>query len=219
MGVIGCGVISRACARGILVNMPQAKRLYLYDIREESAKAFAEELAPEFPGLEMVICSDLKESVVDSDVISVAAAGPVPVVIDEAWLKPGCLFTATGHAEISDQCWQNNRVVFDYWPMHSVWYEEGRMHPDGIESTRDWAPSYQIFKLLQAGAVKEEDMISLSDVAVGKLAPRVSDEEKILFISGGLPVEDVSWGYTLYEEALKQGLGQELKLWDQAHWL
>ncbi|OUQ77057.1 tyramine oxidase subunit B [Flavonifractor sp. An100] len=219
LGVIGCGVISRACARGILVNMPQAKRLYLYDIREESAKAFAEELAPEFPGLEMVICSDLKESVVDSDVISVAAAGPVPVVIDEAWLKPGCLFTATGHAEISDQCWQNNRVVFDYWPMHSVWYEEGRMHPDGIESTRDWAPSYQIFKLLQAGAVKEEDMISLSDVAVGKVAPRVSDEEKILFISGGLPVEDVSWGYTLYEEALKQGLGQELKLWDQAHWL
>ena len=93
------------------------------------------------------------------------------------------------------------------------------MHPDGIESTRDWAPSYQIFKLLQAGAVKEEDMISLSDVAVGKVSPRVSDEEKILFISGGLPVEDVSWGYTLYEEALKQGLGQELKLWDQAHWL
>ncbi len=219
LGVVGCGVISRACARGILFNMPDAKRLYLYDIKEESARAFAAELAPEFPNVEMVICPTLKDCIVDSDVISVAAAGPVPVVIDEAWLKPGCLFTATGHAEITDECWRNNKVIFDYWPMHSVWYEEGQMHPDGIESTKDWAPSYQIFKLIQAGQLKAEDMLSLSDVAVGKISPRTSDEDRILFVSGGLPVEDVSWGYTLYQNALGKGLGQTLKLWDQAHWL
>lgn len=219
LGVIGCGVISRACARGILFNMPQARRLYLYDIREESAQVFAQELSADFPGLEMIICPTLKDAVVDSDVISVAAAGPVPVVIEEDWLKPGCLFTATGHAEITDHCWTSNKVVFDYWPMHSVWYEEGRMHPDGIESTRDWAPSYQIFKLMEAGAVKESDLLSLSDVAVGKISPRASQEDKILFISGGLPVEDVAWGYAVYEQAMKRGLGQSLKLWDQAHWL
>ena len=151
VGVIGCGVISRACARGILVNMPKAKRMYLYDIREESAKLFAEELAPEFPDVEMIICPTLKDAVTDSDIISVAAAGPVPVVIDKEWLKPGCLFTATGHAELSEECWEENQVLFDYWPMHELWYHEGQMHPDGIESTKTWAPSYQMFKLLEAG--------------------------------------------------------------------
>lgn len=218
LGVIGCGVISRACARGILANMPDVKRLYLYDIVRASAEAFADEMAKEFD-LEMVIADELKEAVVDSDVISVAAAGPVPVVIDKEWLKPGCLFTATGHAELSEACWQENRVVFDYWPMHEVWYDEGKMHPDGIESTRDWAPSYQMFKMLEAGKVKADDMLSLSDIAAGKVNPRKSDEDKLLFISGGLPVEDVSWGYTLYEEAVKKGLGTPLALWEQAHWL
>ena len=32
LGVIGCGVISRACARGILNSMPGVKRMYLNDI-------------------------------------------------------------------------------------------------------------------------------------------------------------------------------------------
>lgn len=218
IGVIGCGVISRACARGILSNMPNVKRMYLNDIVRASAEAFAKELAEEFD-VEMIITENLKDAVVDADVISVAAAGPVPVVIDKAWLKPGCLFTATGHAELSEECWQENNVVFDFWPMHEVWYDEGKMHPEGIESTRDWAPSYQMFKLLEEKKVKAEDMLSLSDIAAGKVQPRKSDDDKIIFISGGLPVEDVSWGYVLYQEALKKGLGTKLKLWDQAHWL
>lgn len=218
LGLIGCGVISRACARGILVNMPNVKRVYLNDIARTSAEALAKELAEEFE-LEMIVTDSLKEAVEDSDVISVAAAGPVPVVIDKEWLKPGCLFTATGHAELSEECWQENQVVFDYWPMHEVWYDEGKMHPDGIESTRDWAPSYQMFKMMEAGKVQKEKMISLSDVAAGTVNPRQSEDEKILFISGGLPVEDVSWGYVLYEEAVRQGLGTPLVLWDQAHWL
>jgi len=218
VGVIGCGVISRACARGILVNMPNVKRMYLNDIVRASAESFAEELSKEFD-VEMIITDNLKDAVVDSDVISVAAAGPVPVVIDKSWLKPGCLFTATGHAELSEECWEENQVIFDYWPMHHLWMEEGKMHPDGIESTRTWAPSYQMFKLLEEGKAHEEDLISLSDVVVGKVPARKSEDDKIIFISGGLPVEDVTWGYTLYEEAIKQGLGQELKLWDQAHWL
>ena len=56
-------------------------------------------------------------------------------------------------------------------------------------------------------------------MAAGKVNPRKSEEEKILFISGGLPVEDVSWGYTLFEEAARQELGTMLTLWEQAHWL
>ena len=158
LGVIGCGVISRACARGILNSMPGVKRMYLNDIVRASAESFAEEFRKEYD-IEIIIKEDLKEAVTDSDVISVAAAGPVPVVIDKDWLKPGCLFTATGHAELSEECWMENQVVFDYWPMHEVWYDEGKMHPDGIESTKDWAPSYQMLKLLDQGKVKAEDML------------------------------------------------------------
>ena len=218
VGVVGCGVISRACTRGILVNMPDVRRAYLFDIVRESAEKLAQELAGEF-GAEMVIAGSLEEAIADADVISIAASGAKPVVIDEAWLKKGCLYTATGHAELSDRCYLDNKVVFDYWPMHELWYEEGKRHPDGIESTRDWAPSYQIFKLMEAGKLDGGAMLSLSDVATGRASPRASDGDRIFFISGGLPVEDVAWGYTVYQEALRKGLGQRLLLWEGAHWL
>lgn len=219
IGVIGCGVVSRACTRGIMVNMPNLKKIYLYDINRANAEALVNEIKAEAPEVEYVIADELKAAVIDSDVISVAAAGPVPVVIDKEWLKPGCLFTATGHAELSDECWQENKLFFDYWPMHELWYQEGKMHPDGIVSTKDWAPSYQIFRLMEAGKADPKKMMSLSDVAAGKVKARENEDETILFISGGLPVEDVAWGWTCYQEALKKGLGTELKLWDEAHWL
>lgn len=218
VGVIGCGVISRACTRGILVNMPNVKRVYLYDIARASAEKLAAELAQEF-NVEMIIADTLKDAVVDADVISVAAAGPVPVVIDESWLKKGCLYTATGHGELSRHCYLNNSLVFDYWPMHALWYGEGKANRDGIESTKTWAPSYQVFQLMEEKLLDPAKMISLSDVATGKAMPRRSDDDKILFISGGLPVEDVAWGYSVYQNALEKGIGVRLPLWNQAHWL
>ena len=46
---------------------------------------------------------------------------------------------------------------------------------------------------------------------------RVSDEERICFVTGGLPVWDVGWGYESYAKAKEMGLGVELKLWDSPY--
>lgn len=59
--------------------------------------------------------------------------------------------------------------------------------------------------------------ISLGEVILGKKQGRVSDDERICFIAGGMPVWDVGWGYELYLNAKKKGLGQTLKLWDSPY--
>lgn len=218
IGIVGCGVISRACVRAILENMPNAKQIYLYDIFRESAEKFAAELKEEY-NVEMIITASLKDAIINSDVISIAAAGAVPVKVEKDWLKPGCLFTVTGHANLDDECYLRNRVVFDHWKMHKAWLDEGLMNENGIESLSQWVPTYQLLKMYNDGRLKDENMLSLGDIAVGKIPARKNDNEKIFFMSGGLPIEDVSWGYTVYEEAQKLKLGQKLVLWDQAHWL
>ena len=38
---------------------------------------------------------------------------------------------------------------------------------------------------------------------------------KALAAVGGMPVEDIAWGGTVYRNALKEGIGVELPLWDQ----
>jgi ornithine cyclodeaminase len=46
---------------------------------------------------------------------------------------------------------------------------------------------------------------------------RENDEERICFVTGGLPVWDVGWSYEIYQNARKLGLGQELTLWEDPY--
>ena len=152
------------------------------------------------------------------DVISVATAGKVKVHITPEMLKPGALLTITGTAELPDEMYLKNRVAVDNWQMHLDYLEEGKMHEKGLESIKDWASSYDMLMLYDKGILKEDNIVSLGDVVAGTAAPRKSDDDKLLLVVGGLPIEDVAWGYDLYNKALEKGLGQKLKIWDKPHW-
>ena len=65
----------------------------------------------------------------------------------------------------------------------------------------------------------EKSIANLGEIAIGKVQGRQSEDERILFVTSGMPVEDVGWGFELYTRAKKMGLGQMLKIWDSAHWM
>lgn len=216
LAVVGCGVISHSCASAILNNLPDVKKVYLYDIYPEKAAKFQDDLAAEFP-LEYVICDSLESCLADADVVSIAASGAVPVNIEENMLKPGCLLTVTGAFNSRPEFFQQVSIVFDHWLMHKVWHEEV-LTEGGYEYCRDYINSGAILREYNNGVLKEDDFRSLGDIVCGKYQARKSDEEKILFMAGGMPLEDLAWGYTCYEEAVRQGLGVKLALWDKPHW-
>jgi ornithine cyclodeaminase len=217
ISIVGCGVISRACARAILCNMPNCRTMYLYDIVRGNAENFGNEIKKDYD-IKIKIVDSLKNAIIDADVISIAAAGPIAVKIEKDWLKPGCLLTSAGHVELDDTCLLENKIVLDHWKMHKAWLDEGRMHENGIDSIT-WVPTYQLLKLYCEGKIKEENILSLSDIAGGKSSFVRNDSDKFIFLTGGIPVEDVAWGYTVYEEALRLNVGQKLALWDEPHWM
>lgn len=49
----------------------------------------------------------------------------------------------------------------------------------------------------------------------GKAAARESGDEIIVYSVGGMPVEDIAWGGTVYHNALEMGIGIELPLWEK----
>ena len=55
---------------------------------------------------------------------------------------------------------------------------------------------------------------NIGAIANGKVPGRESDDQIILYSVGGMPVEDVAWGKTVYETALEKGIGTKLNLWD-----
>ncbi len=217
LGIVGCGVMNRACTKAILSGMSNKKKVILYDIKKENAEKLASEIEAEF-GLEVEVSGRLDETIANADVVSIAASGTIPVRVEKSWLKRGSLFTVTGHVEVDDDFYTDNRLVFDHWKMHKAWLEEGLMHEQGITSLSGWVPTYQILKLYHDRILSDSMMTSLGEIISGKAQGRKDEDEIIVFSAGGLPVEDVSWGYTVYEKAASMGLGKKLSLWNKAYW-
>lgn len=73
-----------------------------------------------------------------------------------------------------------------------------------------------LMDLVKDGTIQPSELINLGDVLAGKCQGRTDDKERVLFIMDGMAIEDVAWGYTIYENALKMGLGTTLNLWEPA---
>lgn len=217
IGIIGAGVISRPCLLGIAETIAAKGRVKVYDLNPQKAEVFCREMG-ERTGLELVPAASLEEAVRGSDVVSVAVSGIAPVNIQDEWLKPGAIVLATGTANFSDEAYRKYRVVFDNWKMHKDWLDELRDDPERLLSVNAGHPSAKFLLKVAAGEVDPANMVSLGDIIADPSMGRQSDKDIFLFLTAGMGTEDVAWGYDVYQEALRLGLGKELALWEKPYW-
>ena len=218
VGIVGAGVISHACTLAIAETLAHKGEIKVYDLFPEKAASFCDELRQLLPGIKLTAVSTLEECIRGSDIISVATSGAAPAKIDGQWLKEGAVVELTGCADISAETYMDCRIVFDNWNMHHEWLTEGLTRPEGLDSLDSWAGSAMALKLYYAGKKSVEEMPSLGDIILGKTVGRTNDKEKIIFIAGGMPVEDVAWAKECYDCACQLGLGTVNKVWDSPHW-
>lgn len=88
----------------------------------------------------------------------------------------------------------------------------------GVSKDLNYGIGGQVFRLVKEEKLDEKSITDLGDVVSGKKEGRKDDKEKIVFLAGGMAVEDISWGYELYKSAQEKNLGQSLKVWDQPFW-
>ena len=98
------------------------------------------------------------------------------------------------------------------------WLGELRDEPEHLLSVNAGHPSAKLLLMVAHGEVDPNHMVSFGDVLANPQLGRQSDEDTFIFLTGGMGVEDVAWGYDVYQEALRLGIGQELTLWDKPHW-
>lgn len=216
--IIGAGVVSRSCLLGLTetidVKDGEAK---VYDLFFDKAQKFCEEMQSQTT-LKLRPVETLEEAICGSDVISVAASGLAPVDIKDEWIKPGAVFLATGAANFSAEAYEKYNVVFDNWQMHKDWLDELREDPERLLGVNAGHPSALLLLMVARGEADGTKMMSLGDIIADPSKGRKSDDDVFLFLTGGMGTEDVAWGYDVYQEALKQGLGQKLSLWEKPHW-
>ena len=71
--------------------------------------------------------------------------------------------------------------------------------------------------IVQTKKATRQDVINLCDIVNDLSEGRTSHDEIVMCSIGGMPLEDLSWGYDCYQKALEMGIGQSLKLWDEPY--
>ena len=215
--IIGPGVMGRTCLLAFLSVCPKVTTVKVKGRGQRSLHAFEEFVKKECPQIQQVIvCDSMEEAVKDSDIICVTSTAPVKEIdfpyIAEDWVKKGALICLPSAARFDDDFLINRcKKVVDNYKLYEAWAEEFPY------------PSYEMVQIigskftdyLHEGRIQREDIVDIADIINKKHPGRESDDEIIVYSVGGMPVEDIAWGGTVYRNALKEGIGVELPLWDQ----
>lgn len=215
--IIGPGVMGRTCLLAFLSVCPKITTVKVKGRGQRSLHAFEEFVKKECPQIQQVIvCDSMEEAVKDSDIICVTSTAPVKEIdfpyIAEDWVKKGALICLPSAARFDDDFLiRRCKKVVDNYKLYEAWAEEFPY------------PSYEMVQIigskftdyLHEGRIQREDIVDNADIINKKHPGRESDDEIIVYSVGGMPVEDIAWGGTVYRNALKEGIGVELPLWDQ----
>lgn len=215
--IIGPGVMGRTCLLAFLSVCPKITTVKVKGRGLRSLHAFEEFVKKECPQIQQIIvCDSMEEAVKDSDIICVTSTAPVKEIdfpyIAEDWVKKGALICLPSAARFDDDSLINRcKKVVDNYKLYEAWAEEFPY------------PSYEMVQIigskftdyLHEGRIQREDIVDIADIINKKHPGRESDDEIIVYSVGGMPVEDIAWGGTVYRNALKEGIGVELPLWDQ----
>ena len=212
---IGAGPVSKACFEGIIQEAKNVKELVVCDLILEKAQAFADEMSKKY-SIKARGVTSLEEAVRAGDIVSVAASSVKPIQLKNDWLKEGSLLIFSGRGGVDEEYFTSSKTIWDNTKMHEVYFDEHLLLPENERFINGIA--VQIYKFMYEGKLPPiTEGVSLGDIICGTAQGRVSEKERICFIASGMPVWDVAWGYELYENARKKGLGQTLKLWDDPY--
>lgn len=217
VAIIGPGVMGKTSLHAFMSVCPNLKTVKIKGRGQKSIDSFVDFVKTNFHQIkEVIVCDTMEEAIRDSDIISTTTSvGDKEIefpFIDDAWIKKGALICMPSAARFNESFYldKNTKLVVDNYKLYEAWADE---YP---------YPSYdpvqvvgaKFMDLLHDEKITREEIIDVADVITGVHPGRESDEERIIYSVGGMPVEDIAWGETVYKNALKMGIGIKLPLWD-----
>lgn len=223
LSLLGPGVINKCALMCYMEVLPNIKKIKIRGSSSKSKtalamKEFIEETYPQVK--EVVICDSLEEACRDADVVS-EAMSVTKESMEEfrlEWFKKGATVFSMGsflYRKYED--FKNTTMVVDNYGMYQKYLNNfiARGPLDAFGNKREWViMGIHFVHLVKTGQVQREQVINLCDIVNGKSEGRTSQDEIVMCSIGGMPLEDLSWGYDCYQRAMKKGLGTSLNLWD-----
>jgi ornithine cyclodeaminase/alanine dehydrogenase-like protein (mu-crystallin family) len=187
MGLVGCGVQMRTQLLALdALLKPQIVRIF--DIEPEAMHRFADQMRDRVAGAIQEVDS-AEQAVVGADVVVSATrfeTPPPPPSLRDAWLKAGALALPID----VDRAWEPaaykgvSKFLTDRWDMMQVAATRGNF-PAGLPTL----------------------YAELHEVVSGRKPGRERDDERIMAMNEGMPIDDMALGRLVYERAVQAEAG------------
>lgn len=217
VGIIGPGVMSKTALSAIMTVRPGIETIKIKGRGKASLDSFIKETKENYPQVKNVYAVDtIEEAVRNSDIVSASTSTPTgnpeeyPYIAEE-WIKQGAMISSTAALRFDDDFLINRaRTVTDNIMLYEAWEDE--YHPDAYNTVP--IPAVRVMDLIAEGKMKSSQIDDLGDVLLGNIPIHRNNDEIIIYSVGGMPVEDIAWGTIVYRNALENGIGTKLNLWD-----
>ena len=221
LGIVGPGFINSITIETFAKLRPSLRTLKIKGRGKASIDrciAYVKEHCPQFTTIQ--VCDTLEECVRGSDIMNFATSTPTGgqesyPYFDPEWLKPGVLMCGPGAMNTSKELIEDpaTKLVVDNMGLYDAWAEE---YPYPTFDTWFLIGS-KFTDMIHDGELTRDRIENIGAVVAGKAPGRASDDQIIIYSIGGMPVEDVAWGKTVYEHAMEKGIGTKLNLWEKPY--
>jgi ornithine cyclodeaminase/alanine dehydrogenase-like protein (mu-crystallin family) len=177
----------------------------LYDLKEvrisskrPESRAKLAKVVNERLKVKTVAVDDVESAVADADIVVEATRLERPeVLIQDCWLKPGCLLVTYGWKMATDPATvaRADKIVVDHWAQCC---KGGQLHP----------------LIMDGRLTRERVHAEIGEIAAGKRPGRQSDGETIVFWHRGFAISDIVVGGRLLRAAEQRGIGTAISLLD-----
>lgn len=217
--IIGPGVMGRTAIDAILTERPTIDTIKVRGRGPGSLDAFLSHCREKHPSVKnYVVCEDVESVCRDADILCVGTNNAPrfddnPKILG-SWLKPGALVMSTSalimeHDFLADD--RRCRLVADHYRMYEGW-GEGHAYPTQKSVTTLIGMCF--YDLVVSGKISQRAITDIGEL-INNGEGAVPDASRVtVYAVGGMPTEDVAWGLKCYRNAVKQGIGKPLCLWD-----
>lgn len=226
LSLIGPGVINKCALMCYMEVLPNIKKIKLRgsSVTSKTAIEMKEYIEANYPQVkEIEICDSLEAACRDADVVSEAMSVSKENMEEFKleWFKKGATVFSMGsflYRQYND--FVNSKMVVDNYGMYKKYLSNfiARGPVDEFGNKREWViMGIHFVHLVESGVVPREQVINLCDIVNGISKGREDKDEIVMCSIGGMPLEDLSWGYDCYQKALELGIGTNLNLWNEPY--
>ena len=218
VSIIGPGVMSQYTLDSFICAQPSLETVKIKGRSQAGIDHFIEYCKANFPSIkEYVQCDTYEDACKDSDIIFYGTTNAAKFednpFVKEEWIKPGALIISASALLIDTDFLSkpNCRIVADNYLMYEGW---GEGNPLPTQKTVSTLLGMGFYDAVTEGKIKRSDIKELGAIISGDEVGRASEDEIVVYAVGGMSLEDVSWGYECYQNAIAYNIGVKLNLWD-----